>query len=634
MFLVSVIPFASSLPSEELSYFTKEKLDRGTLVKVPIRKKSVFAVVQTCTALKDAKASIRRAPFEIKKVDQVVAKDFFTDNFINAINLTASEYALPLSQVFEAFVSKKLLETCVSCPSVKTRKNKTRAGSTRTAIEAPLQSRLNLYKASIEAFFQKGASVFLLVPDMATGENIQKHFSEMFPETRFFHSSLSQKKFDQELQSIAHTKSPSLVIATPLFLSLPLGNIGLIILEEENKETYRRIKRPYIDTRIFSEHFAKSSCVPLILGSSLLRTETMLDIEKSSTTRSVSSEKSIALPKKVDLIDMKKYRKDEDGFQVFGANSLRALKKATLQNKKIFLYTVRKGIAGVTLCRDCGTMIYCPTCTTPLVLENSSKGRKFTCRKCGHRERADSKEKILCTNCGGFRLEAFGIGTEKVEEVVRLLFPDVPVFRIDSNQTKTHRRAQKTADKWHGASQETAAILIGTEMSLKYLEGGADLSIIVSLDSLFAIPNFRMNVKIFSILTLIAENTKRALYIQTRDPGAEILSLFLAGDKLAFHKSDKNERKEYGFPPFFKFIKITAALKTKQEKKQQGKIEAFFGGYNPLVYPGFTERVKNREVIHTLLTLPSGVPLPEDLKKRLTALPFSYEIRIDPESIL
>jgi primosomal protein N' (replication factor Y) len=161
------------------------------------------------------------------------------------------------------------------------------------------------------------------------------------------------------------------------------------------------------------------------------------------------------------------------------------------ENSHLFIYTVRRGLATMTVCSDCETIVTCASCSAPVVLHASKvSGRNFfMCHVCGVRRSADE----VCKNCGGWRLTPLGIGLDRVEQEIKKLYPNVDVFKIDSDITKTDRQISATLEKFRA---KPGSILLGTEIASLHLHETVDHCAVVSLDSLFALPDFRIPEKI------------------------------------------------------------------------------------------------------------------------------------------
>ena len=187
------------------------------------------------------------------------------------------------------------------------------------------------------------------------------------------------------------------------------------------------------------------------------------------------------------------------------------------------------------------------------------------------------------------------------------------------------------------------SILIGTEMVFSYINTEVTHSAIISLDGLLSIPSFNITQKILHIIEKLHETTKKNLVIQTRNPDNIILEHILRGNVLPLYREDLKERKQYGYPPFKRLIKITFTGTTIETEKARSFIDHYLGGYEPQIFSAFIGKIKGQYVTNTVLKIdPTLWPIPVDdkrivnthLSENLYRLPPSFSINVDPEDLL
>ena len=220
----------------------------------------------------------------------------------------------------------------------------------------------------------------------------------------------------------------------------------------------------------------------------------------------------------------------------------------------MFVFAARRGLSPSTVCADCGNIVKCNTCGAHVVLHKAASGNFFLCHTCGERRSANEK----CINCGGWRLTTLGIGTALSRGKIKRTISECNIFRIDADTTPTHQKAILVAEKFYNAP---SAILIGTEMALLYLTQKIENSAVVSMDTFFSIPDFRIHERIMTILLKMRAITDRNLIIQTRDIAQKVFTYALAGNLIDFFKDEIEDRKSFKYPPFSTLIKISASGK-------------------------------------------------------------------------
>ena len=445
------------------------------------------------------------------------------------------------------------------------------------------------------------------------------------------HSKLSKKELLSTWEKITNEKHPVLIIATGSFLSIPRTDIGTIILDKENSQNYKTFKRPYFDIRTFVEIFAKKAHLKLIFGDVFLRPETIWRTNQNEFIElSPLKFRSLSTAQQ-SIIDMREYKKDgaKKTFALLSDELKERIEKNKKENQHIFVLAGRRGLSPVTVCNDCGELVQCSKCNTPMVLHKKRSDNTFLCHKCGKQE--DSERK--CANCTGWRLTALGIGIEGVEEELKKNFPEINIFKIDSDSIKTHKKGMEIAQNFFSSP---GSILIGTEMAISYLYKNIDSGIVIGIDSLFTVPDFNMNEKIFNMLLSLRIKTLSHFLIQTRNPDEKIFEYIKNGNLLDFYRNEIKQRKDFSYPPFSVLIKITYQGRKPTAIKEMDKLSKILQdkGYSPSVYQSFSPGIKGAYSINALLKLDRGSWMDENLVAILRLIPPSFVVRVDPADLL
>jgi primosomal protein N' (replication factor Y) len=231
-----------------------------------------------------------------------------------------------------------------------------------------------------------------------------------------------------------------------------------------------------------------------------------------------------------------------------------------------------------------------------------------------------------------------GFGIERVMEEINKNFPDINIFKMDGETIKTVKQGKETKENFLSTS---GSILIGTEMIFSYFNGFSEpieRIAVVSLDSLFALPDFKINEKIFHILLELRSMAKKVFLIQSRlIESTTIFDNILRGNLSGFYKEEIENRKNFDYPPFKTLIKITKTGKENiKVKRDIDKLAKELDQWKPTVYPAFTPKIKNIYSWHILLKLePGSWPEREkELYQKLSLLQSVFKIDIEPESLL
>jgi primosomal protein N' (replication factor Y) len=637
MRIVNVIPIAKGIAQENLSYFTSKNINPGALITVPLRKKNIAAIVSSVEEIKNIKAELKKSQFSLKSVKSVRASSFLMPEFIEACKKIAKYFISSLGPVIKDLVPQAILENANFTDDVGVQEIEVRRRTHHeiTLVQGTQKERFQYYKSIIREEFAKNQSVFFCLPTTAeidefSGE-IQKGIEKY---STILHSKISRKKIRDLWKKAIQEKHPILTIATKSFLSLPRKDISTIILDCENSPFYKLQKRPYLDVRKAAEIISETVKLRLIIGDSFIRSETFYRQESAASShpsRMLSEAEQF-------IVDIKQEQSKTSWqkpkiFPIISNKLQKILKEAYENNERVILFINRRGYSPTTICQDCLRTILCEKCETPLVLHKGNP-ISFICHKC----LSEAKASEQCPYCKSWRLETFGIGIQKVADETTRLFPKFKIFRMDSDIIKNARQGRETADTFMSTP---GSVLIGTEILFSYIRQLADKPVervaIISLDALFALPDFRINEKIFHLLLKLRSLAKKTFLIQTRLEEQNLFNYAINGNIPGFYKTEIENRKQFQYPPFKFLIKITKEGRNKTKiKKEIEEVAKKLNEWNPLSYPAFIPKIKNIYSWHILLkTNPETWPdKQEKLRQILSSLPLAWKINIDPESLL
>lgn len=254
--------------------------------------------------------------------------------------------------------------------------------------------------------------------------------------------------------------------------------------------------------------------------------------------------------------------------------------------------------------------------------------RTFRCGRCGKTEDAQT----VCATCRSWRLESYGVGIEHVARELQTLFPEALSFTVSRDATPTPPSARRVLDEWE---KTTSGVLLGTEMSIPFLtDRQFDLVVVVSLDTLTFLPDFRMGERIFHIVSELGNLAQQRVIIQTRTPDYSALAYAKTGDGIGMYRYEEGVRKEFGYPPFRTFIKITRRGKKESVVEDLTRLQQMLSGYATTLYPAFVSRIKNTHVAHLLVSMPTSSWPDEKVASILQGLPPQYIVNVDPENLL
>lgn len=633
MHIITVTPLSKGIFKDYLTYFTTTSITPGAIVEVPIRNKTTPALVINVQNTSSVKSALKNSDFQLKKITKVLHPSFFTPSFITACNQVAETFLAPLGQIIKEYTPKAVLERSTTLHPTKNpsassiNPNPSKVVAERYAAQDNHEERYNFYKRITREALAKKQSVFICVPSALDIQNLLPELSRGIEDYTFvLHNHLPTKVLLETWDQALASPKPIIVIGTSLFLSLPRADLATFILDQERSSLYKSFNRPFVDTRVFIEQLANAASGKFIVGDMILRAETIHRISNDEFIPSTPLKYRVKLP--AELLIVSPEPKGQSGNKTIPTLSeelVSMIAYAKDQNDRMLIISGRRGLASATVCNDCGTVVSCSVCTTPLVLHQTHEGPAFMCHKCGK----ISKAKDSCETCGGWRLALLGSGVDTVIDAISDTFPDIPLFRIDSDNTSTIKKAITTANNFYNTK---GSILVGTEMAFRYIKEPVPYSALTSFDGLFTIPDWRINEKILGLVFETQERATRHCLIQTRRPDHELFEHAQSGNLTEFFRSELADREALQYPPFGRLIKISYFGHKDECISAIQNILPTLKTYNPIVVPAL-DAPTSRYSISIILKL-SPNPLPSDLANYLKSLPPVWVITVDPESIL
>ncbi|MEK7558234.1 MAG: hypothetical protein AAB507_00140 [Patescibacteria group bacterium] len=637
MKIVEVIPFTKGA-GEPLSYFTAQEIDSGMIVSIPLRKREVFGLVVSTGDVRDEKGMVRASPYALKKIKKIIGPSIFTQEFIEGAKEAAQFFASSPGEIIDQIVPQAIFEKYKELLTAKTeRKKEAEFKLEKFAFQREFDERLIFYKTLIRTEFARENSILIILPTIEgvlffadeLSRGIERYVYSM-------HSGLSKKEIVVRYNKATLESHPVLILSTPYFIFMHRPDLRTLVVEQESSGAYYTQSRPYLDLRVVAEILATLRRQKIIFADTILSVETLSRHEGNELLELYPLKWRIESSAEARIIDQ---RAGGQEFHLIGGETKKEIRKAFLAQGRVFVYTVRRGLRPITLCNDCGTTLTCANCSSPLVLHGREKGgaRVFVCHKCKIKRSADSK----CQHCGGWRLVALGYGSESVYQELKNLFPETAISIIDKDTAKTPRQAKKKVKDFES---KKAGILVGTELALQYLTKPLDTIVVASIDSLFNIPSFRINEKIFHMINALRQKSQRLFLIQTRLKDTRMLASALSGNIMAFYREEMKERNLFHYPPESRIIKLTLQGKKGVIEREGAEIERLLAYYAPERFSAFILKIKNLYRIHIALRLPrASWSLPtllpngtidEELSKKLRALPPSVAVRVDPQDLL
>ena len=335
----------------------------------------------------------------------------------------------------------------------------------------------------------------------------------------------------------------------------PFENLGLIIIDEEQEDSYKSENSPRYHARDVAKYRCAKTNSLLLLGSATPDIESRYAAEsgKYKLFRMNERYNAMQLPS-VEIVDMKSELKSGNGSEL--SSRLKAeLEENIERGEQSILFINRRGANKLICCGDCGYVYKCPNCSVSLTYHSVNK--RLICHYCGYTRRADSH----CPECGGM-LTFVGAGTQLIEEELKQLYPDTQVLRMDTDTVKAAGSHDVLLNKF---KNEKIPIMVGTQMVTKGLNfENVTLIGVVSADQSLYCGDYRSGERTFSLITQVIGRSGRGskpgrAIIQTFTPQNEIIRLAAQQDYEGFFKTELSLRRLQDTPPFADIIAITAS---------------------------------------------------------------------------
>ena len=425
----------------------------------------------------------------------------------------------------------------------------------------------SIYAALIEKVLSEGKSAILLVPEISLTPQMLASFSAWFGDViALQHSGLSLGERYDEWKRIRRGEA-RLVIGTRSAIFSPLSHLGLIILDEEQEESYRSELSPRYHARDIALYRGKTEGASVLLGSATpdLRSFYYGMEGKYRLLRLPGRFNQKPLPK-VHIVDMKEeIRQGNRG--LLSAPLRDAVAQRLERGEQSILFLNRRGTSKLISCADCGFIYECSHCSVPMTWHADRK--RLICHYCGSVRRIEER----CPSCGG-RLSFFGFGTQYVEQELQEAFPGIAVLRVDADSVQPSGSHEALFRRF---TEEKIPIMIGTQMVSKGLNfDRVTLVGVLSADQSLYNSDYRAGERCFHLLTQVVGRCGRGelpgeAIIQTLTPDNEVIRLAARQDYEAFYGSEIETRRLQEAPPFSDRVCLTAS--GREEEKVKAAIE-------------------------------------------------------------
>ena len=556
--------------------------------KVEVRKQILNEAMQKSAS--SIKALIDKAVFEIYEREEGRLNPFVLDTELK-LKLTEQQ-TIAIEKIQEFWKEKKpvLLHGVTS------------SGKTEVYIQL------------IKDCIQQGKQALFLVPEIALTtqlvNRLKAHFGDQMG---VYHSRFNDNERVETWNAILGIHKYSkfkLIVGARSSLFLPFDNLGLIIVDEEQENSFKQFDpEPRYHARDAAIVAATISKANIVMGTATPSYESYDNAlkEKYGLVEMKQRFGNREMPK-IEIADLKKAHAEKAMHGSFSPELYQEIKQALERKEQIILFRNRRGFAPRAQCTTCGWTTDCKNCDISLTYHKFRK--EMVCHYCGFSVPFPK----TCGQCGSPTVNLQGQGTEKIEEEISELFPHARVARMDLETTRQKHSYQKLISNFEDRQID---VLVGTQMLSKGLDfDNVSLVGIISADSILHYPDFRAYEKAYSLMEQVAgragrKNKKGRVIIQSFDNENPILKKVQDHDYKGTYLEQLKHRKEFFYPPYSRLIQITLKHKDPQFLRIAAE---HFGKYLKPTFksnmlgpePPTIARIRNWYIEHLLLKIPAN----------------------------
>jgi primosomal protein N' (replication factor Y) len=428
-----------------------------------------------------------------------------------------------------------------------------------------------VYLRAAAAALEGGRAAILLVPEIALVPALAREAQERFGAAlAVLHSGLGGAERSQEWERIRRGEA-RVVVGPRSALFAPVGELGLVVVDEEQDGAYKQESSPRYHGRDLALVRARSAGAVALLVSATPSFEARYAAEQGSLVRLTLTERAGAgrLPQGI-LVDLRSEPTARPGEIPISARLASELAAVLEAGDQAILLRNRRGYSPVLLCRACGEDFRCADCGLPRTFHR--RDRRLICHWCG----SSLPVPAACPACGATALDPIGSGTERVEEQMRDLLPGVPIDVLDRDASRRVGGAAAILERFRRGDTR---LLVGTQMLSKgHHFPNVALTVVLSADSYLSFPDFRAVEKTYSLLTQIAGRAGRGerpgrVVIQTWHPEHYAIRAALENDDATFAAQEMRFREIFGYPPVTRMVQVLS--RDRDRARAAGRLAEF-----------------------------------------------------------
>lgn len=473
-----------------------------------------------------------------------------------------------------------------------------------------------IYIHLIQQAIERKEQVLYLLPEIALTVQMRERLQRVFGNRLgIYHSKYSDAERVEIWRKQLSAHPYDVILGARSALFLPFQRLGLVIVDEEHETSFKQQDQaPRYHARSASIILAQMYGAKTLLGSATPSMESYYNAKmgKYGFVQLLTRYQDIQLPE-IQVVDVKDLRRRKMMKGILSPVLLSAMRQALERGEQVILFQNRRGFSSFVECKTCGWVPHCSHCDVSLTYHK--RYNQLTCHYCGSVYQVPE----VCPNCESKTISGRGIGTEKIEDELVELFPDVKVSRMDMDTTRSRNAYERIIEDF---SEGKTQILVGTQMISKGLDF-AKVSVVGILDAdhMLNYPDFRAFEHAFMMMSQVSGRAGRKgrqglVILQTRNPEQPVLDRVVHHDMEGMAQDIMEERSLFHYPPYYRLIYVYVRHRQEQTAEYAARelgtrLRALFGSRVLGPDKPSVAKVKTLHIRKLVLKLENGI----DLKK-------------------
>jgi primosomal protein N' (replication factor Y) len=458
-----------------------------------------------------------------------------------------------------------------------------------------------IYIRLIKDALEQDKQVLYLIPEIALTTQLITRLRAVFGNlVGVYHSRFSENErveiwnnvlghdIKQEPGNETNRQRYRVILGARSCLFLPYKHLGLIIVDEEHDSSFKQHDpSPRYHARDSALYLATLHGAHVLLGSATPSVESFYNAQQHKYELvNLSNQFVESGGTTIEICDVNRFTSTNQMMACLTPPLFQAIENALAKKQQVILFQNRRGFAPYTECRQCGHVPHCIQCDVSLIYHKHQQ--KLICHYCGYSVTPPK----TCSACGSNQLHYKGLGTEKIEEDIKILFPKAKIARMDLDSTRSKYAYKQLIDDFESGNIE---ILIGTQMVTKGLDfNNVSVVGVLNADSIMNFPDFRSFEKAFQLITQVRGRAGRStekgkIFVQTTQPDHPVIKHVIANNLPEFYSETLAERRQYNYPPYSRLLELNVISKDVNE------VNHLAGELYQLLKPAFGDQLLGPE---------------------------------------